>query len=337
MKIAAAIFVVLLACVAITFVQACDEEVKTNNAATSSEVKSEKEKMMGQKAAIVDKIRSDPTEKDIAKYRSMVTRARQTAQHAKTNPGPMSTAQKEREEQVRAKMQVASPRTNYKSMEEVRKEVNVQHAELGTNMAQKVHTYPLQNRKNSEAKSVTVEEDEVNPALVDTEAVTQHAKMAVERAKNLPSSFKEWKERMKQKTAAAKANTHQEVSTKNNVQNNNIRVASSVNKYTSPSHDDLVKEIEVEGKTATTNPGPYHMPLEDRSEMTKQAETMSSHEPKTYPLPARKVWEDMVQARIEELKANPQKWEEMKNRVEKMEMPYQYTRPYKPHRPYPRF
>ena len=346
MKIVVATLFVLLACVAVAFVQACDDEkVTTNNVATSSKMKSENERMMEQKAATVDEIKSrmyDLSEKDIAKYRSMAMRARQAAERARTNPGPMSTTQKEREEQVSAKMQAVSPSTHYKSMG-VRKEANVQRqqAESEMNLAQKVHTYlqvleHQQNQMNNEAKSATVDE-EMNPVLVDTEAITQHAKMAMESAKNLPSSFKKWKEHVKQKMAAAKANTHQEVSTKNNVQNNDIRVASSVNKYASPTHNDLVKEIEVEAKTAATTPRPYLMPLEDRSKMTKQAETMSSHEPKSYPLPAQKVWEDMVQARIEELKANPQKWEEMKNRVEKMELPYQYTRPYKPHRPYPRF
>lgn len=322
MKIVPVAFFVLTICVAITFVQTCDEEVAKNNvAASANEMKSERERMTEQKAAIVDMIKSkmsDLSDEDITQYRNILMRARQAAEHAKSNRRPMSTTQNsDREEQIRANLQAASPRTNFRSMEEIRNRVSVQHAEE-KNAAQKVQFLDhLQNHMNSEAKSATVdEENEVNQIVVDTEAIIQHAKMAVERAKNLPSSFKEWEEHMKQKMAASKANTHhQDIATKNSVQNNNIRVASSVNKYASPSHKDLVREIEVEGKAAAAKFGRYLTPFEDRSETTKKAERMTSHSPHTIPLP-RKEWEDLIQARIEALMANPQKWEEIKKRME---------------------
>lgn len=130
----------------------------------------------------------------------------------------------EREEQLKEKMQAANLRVNFRSMEDfrkemnfrstedVRKEMNMQHAEE-MNMVQKVHMHPqdwddLQTQMNNGAKTATVDEvNEVNPVLVDTEAIIQQARMAVERAKNLPSSFKGWEERMKQKMAAARTNS----------------------------------------------------------------------------------------------------------------------------------
>ena len=322
MKIAAILFV-LVGCVAVTIVQTCEEEVAQTNTATLNKMKSEREKILEQKAAILDMIKSkisDLSEKDIAQYRNVLMRGRQAAERAKSNYKPMSTAQiLERGEQIRANLQAASPRTNYRSMEDTRKGVNAQHAGE-TNAAHRVQVLDhQQNHMNSEAKSATVDEEEaVNQITVDTEDIIQHAKMAVERAKSLPSSFKEWKEHLKQKmAAAAKANTHQEVATKNAVQNNNIRVAASpVNRYTDTSHKDLVNEIEAERETAAVKPQPYLMPFDDKNlETTKQAETMHSHQPHPVPIP-RKEWEDMVQARIEALKGNPQKWEEIKKRVE---------------------
>ena len=239
---------------------------------------------------------------------------------------------KEREEQLKEKMQAANPRMNFRSMEDIRKEMNAQHAEE-LNVVQKVHMHPqdwedLQTQMNNEAKTAMVGElNEVNPVLVDTEAISQHAKMAVERARNFPSSFKEWEKRMKQKMAAARTNSFpQAVANENDVHNyNGTRVATSIRKHESPSRKDLEIEIVVDAAA--------NSPFKDGSKIAEQEKMTSSH-PRTYPLPARKVWEDMVQARIEELKANPQKWEEMKKHVEKMEMPYRYTRPYKPHRPY---
>ena len=350
MKVLASTLIVLFACVAI---QACDEKATTNNVAfiSSEAAKLENERMLEQKKAAVEKIKSRMStlsEKDVAKYRDLALRARQSA---KTNPaGPMTTSQNEKEEKVRANVQAAalmSPRLKYRSMEKVKNEMKdiVQRAKVAKTLAQRVHTQPrVLEQLQNQAKTANLKinkENEVNPVVVNTEEIIQHSKMAVERANSLPSSFEQWEERMQQKMAAMKANTHQEVATKKDMQNNNIRVASSANRYTSPIRNrDLAKEIEVEGRTAAAahhaaNSGPYYMSqFEDRSQVTNKqaAEMMSSRGPtyKTYPRPggARKIWENMMQARIEELKANPQKWEEIKKRMKEVAVSETHRNPY---------
>ena len=310
MKIVATTLVVLLACVAIATIQACAEEVVANNVATSKEAKSER---LGQKAAMMELQRSSQI------HRNMATGARQAAaaKRVKTmpRPRPMTTAQKERVEEVKAKLQAAAEnrRIKYKSMQEARKEMNDRimhrvHAEekMGPGLEQ------LHNQRNSEAKSAAIGHAnyEVNPVRVDTEAIVKHAKMAVERAENMPSSFQQWEERMKEKM------THQRTAAKMN----DKVISSAVHRYVNPEiRNNLAKEIEAEGKKIPR--APYSMPLRERGQ---QAINQASHnypQPgpnyKTYPdVPERKVWENMVQARLEAMKENPQVWEEMKNRVE---------------------
>lgn len=342
MKVLASTLIVLFACVAI---QACDEKATTNNVAfiSSEAAKLENERMLEQKKAAVEKIKSRMStlsEKDIANIGIWPC----------GQDSPVTTSQNEKEEKVRENMQAAalmSPRLKYRSMEKVRNEMKdiVQRAKVAKTLAQRVHTQPrVSEQLQNQAKTANLKinkENEVNPVVVNTEEIIQHAKMAVERANSLPSSFEQWEERMQQKMAAMKANTHQEVATKKDMQNNNIRVASSANRYTSPIRNrDLAKEIEVEGRTAAAahhaaNSGPYYMSqFEDRSQVTNKqaAEMMSSRGPtyKTYPRPggARKIWENMMQARIEELKANPQKWEEIKKRMKEVAVSETHRNPY---------
>ena len=186
---------------------------------------------------------------------------------------------------------------------------------------------PAATQKHSEAKSASAVDTEtvMDKVRFDTDSIVEDAKKAAKRAMNLPSSFKDWENRMKQKMAAMKANSRrQDVSTiKTGVQNkeDKIRVASSATRYANPTVKELVKEIEVEGKTPDADSAPYLMPLEEMSQQA--AKTMSSNGPMTSPQrpAASKNWEDKLQARIEELKANPSnQWEDMERRVEAMEM-----------------
>ena len=186
MKIVATTLVVLLASVAIVTIQACDEEVVTNNVATSKEAKSENERI-GEKAAMMKLEKSSQINRNV-----MATRpAKQgAAEHVKTmpRPRPMTTAQKEKVEEVKAKLQAAAEcqRKKYKAMEEslTRKEMNDRimqrvHAAEKMDPSHKVPkpvprknplvSEQLHNQRNSKAKSATIghANHEVNPVRVD--------------------------------------------------------------------------------------------------------------------------------------------------------------------------
>ena len=332
MKIVATTLIVLLASVAIATVKACAEEVVANNVATSKEAKLENERI-GQKATMMKLEKSGQINRNI-----MATRpAKQgVAEHVKTmpRPRPMTTAQKEKVAEVKAKLQAAaeSQRKKYKSMEEslTRKEVNdriMQHVHAAEKM-KPPHKLPkpvprknplvseqLHNQRNSKAKSATIghANHEVNPVQVDTEDIVQHARMSVERAKNMPTSFEQWEERVKQKM------THQQTAAA--AKKNNKITSSAVHRYASPAtRDNLAKEIEAEGKTIPHTP--YRMPIQEREQQVMSQASRNypppghNHETQYPGIPQRKVWENKVQARLEAMKANPWMWEEMKKRVE---------------------
>lgn len=332
MKIVATTLVVLLASVAITTIQACDEEVVTNNVATLKEAKLENERI-GEKAAMMKLEKSSQINRNVMATRPTKQGA---AEHVKTmpRPRPMTTAQKEKVEEVKAKLQAAaeSQRRKYKSMEEsfTRKEMNDRimqrvHAAEKMNPSHKLPkpvprknplvSEQLHNQRNSKAKSATIghANREVNPVRVDTEDIVQHARMSVERAKNMPSSFKQWEERVKQKM------THQQTAAAAK-KNNKVTSSGAVHRYASPATlDNLAKEIEAEGKTIPH--APYRMPIREREQQVMSQASRNypppGHNYKTYPgIPQRKVWENMAQARLEAMKANPWMWEEMKKRME---------------------
>ena len=348
MKIVATTLVVLLASVAITTVQACAEEVVANNEATSKEAKSENERI-GQKAAMMESERSSQIN------RNMATRPKQAAAgHVKTmpRPRPMTTAQKEKVAEVKAKLQAAAE-SQRKKMEEslTRKEINdriMQRVHAAEKM-EPSHKRPkpvprknpliseqLHNQRNSKVKSAATmghANHEVNPVQVDTEDIIQHARMSVEHAQNMPSSFQQWEERVKQKM------THQQTAAK---KNNKMTSSGAVHRYASPAtRDNLAKEIEAEGKTIPH--APYRMPIREREQqvMSQASRNYPQSGPnnyKTYPgIPQRKVWENMAQARLEAMKANPWMWEEMKKRVEdnrevQMSAPNHADHPFSPRR-----
>jgi hypothetical protein len=311
---------VLLACVAVTFVQACDaEQVVADKAATMDAIKLEKSRQMQRNRAIEE-----------------ARQAAAAAEHVKTIPRPISaTSQKERQEQMVAKLEAAAEmqRMKYKSIKEMNDRIAHRyrvHAEEKMRPPQKE---PKPKPPRPSPPTLNLQENEVNPVRVDSEAIVQNAKKAVERARNLPKSFKEWEARMKQKMTAR---SHQQTAAKQN--SNNIRVVSpaAVTLASPAIRNDLVKEIEMEGEMMKSH-APYHHV--GRSQVINQA--ARPRDPKTYPMPLpqeQKAWENAVQARLEAIKANPNQWEEMRKRVEeKVEMsgPRNHDYPSPPRHRYP--
>ena len=306
MKIVTTLFL----CVAITISQACEEELATKNAGDASNIKTESETTVNANSAIVDNLKNELqnlSPQEIEEYNSLVARAKLAAAHAKSYTDTLK--QWEAGVRARARIQVAKPRprTDFRSMENRMKGANMQHA------AVREHTYPQpgqRNQMNNEAEITKTGQNQVHPVSVDADAIIQNAKMAIERTKNLPSSFKEWEEHVQRKFEAAKDNfkhLSEEVANKNGLPQN-IKLASS--------QKDLENEIEAEGKIAAARPQPYLKPFEDRSDIAaKQAETMHA-QPMSYPQ-SQKEWEAVIMARINALKTNPKLWEEIKERVEK--------------------